>query len=81
VVGRLSGSRTRASARPGGSLTPSQPLAVSVGPDALAARSWYQKARKQFLDLRQEGKLAPNVEVLLTRVDEEIARLDKRSGG
>jgi tetratricopeptide (TPR) repeat protein len=44
-------------------------------------RAWYEKARTQFLELRREGKLAPSTETLLTRVDEEIARLDKRSGG
>jgi tetratricopeptide (TPR) repeat protein len=45
--------------------------------NAVEATSWYEKARRQYLDLRREGKLAPSTETLLTRVDEEIARLGK----
>jgi eukaryotic-like serine/threonine-protein kinase len=45
------------------------------------ARVWFEKARSQFLELRREGKLAPSGQTLLSRVDELIAALDKRSGG
>ncbi len=45
------------------------------------ARSFLEKARVQYLDLRREGKLAPSTETLLTGVDEEIAGLAKRPGG
>ena len=44
------------------------------------ARSFFEKARVQYLDLRREGKLAPSAEKLLAGVDEEIASLRKRPG-
>ncbi|HEY2796415.1 MAG TPA: serine/threonine-protein kinase [Thermoanaerobaculia bacterium] len=53
---------------------------VPGGTDAAAARSWCEKARREYLELRREGKLAPSVARLLTRVDEEIARLPNDRG-
>ena len=50
------------------------------GRDDVEARSWYVKARAQYLDLRREGKLAPSVQTLLTRIDQQIAQWDAGSG-
>jgi len=50
------------------------------GGDAVEARSWYVKAREQYLDLRREGRLSPSVQTLLTRLDQRIAQLDTGSG-
>ena len=55
--------------------------ALARSADPQEAQAWYEKARKQYLELRRTGKLAPAVETSLTRVEEAIAALDRGSEG
>jgi len=51
--------------------------ALGEATEGAESRAWLEKARDVYLGLRRDGKLAPAVEALLARVEEQIAE----SGG
>ena len=51
--------------------------ALGGATEGAESRAWLEKARDVYLGLRRDGKLAPAVEALLARVEEQIAE----SGG